>query len=80
MGDNLGLSQETLIKVNDKETEPTVRGDQLTLLLKKIVEFLKTHVHGEGNTPAISDGVQLLTEIDELMEQGNYLNKNIRIN
>lgn len=80
IGDNLGLSQETLIKVNDEETEPTVRGDQLTILLVKIVEFLKTHVHGEGNTPPIADGVQLLAEIDDLMKQGNYLNKNIRIN
>ena len=80
VGDNLGLSQETLIKVNDSETEPTVRGDQLTMLLVKIVEFLRTHVHGEANTPAVTDGVQLLTEIDDLMRQGNYLNKNIRIN
>ena len=80
VGDNIGLSQETLVKVNDNETEPTVRGDQLTLLLTKIVEFLKTHVHGEANTAPIADGVQLLAEIDDLMKQGNYLNKNIRIN
>ena len=80
VGDNLGLSQESLIKVNDQETEPTVRGDQLTILLTKIVEFLKTHVHGEANTPPIADGVQLLSEIDDLIKQGNYLNKNIRIN
>ena len=80
VGDNLGLSQEILIKVNDNETEPTVRGDQLTLLLTKIVEFLKTHVHGEANTPPIADGVQLLAEIDDLLRKGDYLNKNIRIN
>lgn len=79
-GDNLGLAQENLIKVNDFQTEPMVRGDQLTLLLTKIVEFLKTHVHGEANTAPIADGVQLLAEIDDLMEQRNYLNKNIRIN
>jgi len=80
VGDNLGLSQDILIKVNDKETEPVVRGDQLTILLEKIVEFLKTHVHGEANTPAVSDGVQLLADIDDLMRQRNYLNRNIRIN
>ena len=57
-----------------------VRGDQITLLLTKIVEFLRTHVHGEGNTPPVADGVQLLTEIDDLLTKGDYLNKNIRIN
>lgn len=79
-GDNLGLSQENLIKLNDFQTEPIVRGDQLTTLLTKIVEFLRTHVHGEGNTKPIADGVQLLKEIDDLMQKRNYLNKNIRIN
>jgi hypothetical protein len=80
VGDNLGLSQRTLVEVDDNQTEPIVRGDQLQSLLKKIVLFLETHVHGEGNTPPVVDGVQLLADIKDELEKANYLNQNIRIN
>lgn len=85
IGDNLGLAQENLVKLNDYGTEPIVRGDQLTLLLIKIVQFLKEHVHGSGNTTQQGtknpdDPNQLMAEIDDLLDKGNYLNKNIRIN
>lgn len=83
VGDNLGLAQENLVKLNDFGTEPIVRGEQLTELLTKIVLFLKTHVHGEGNTTqqgTQDGGTQLLDEIEDILTKGNYLNKNIRIN
>jgi len=80
VGDNLGISQRTLVEVGDNQTEPVVRGDQLQSLLKKIVLFLETHVHGEGNTPPVVDGVQLLADIKDELEKANYLNQNIRIN
>ena len=60
--------------------EPLVRGGQLRLLLEKMVEFLKTHVHKEPNTPPVTDGVELVKEMEDLLIKGDYLNENIRIN
>ena len=79
-GDNMGIDQETQIILNDKEMEPLVRGGQLRLLLEKMVEFLKTHVHKEPNTPPVTDGVELVKEMEDLLIKGDYLNENIRIN
>jgi hypothetical protein len=80
VGDNMGIDQETQIILNDKEMEPLVRGGQLRLLLVKMVEFLKTHVHKEGNTGPVTDGVELVKEMEDLLIKGDYLNENIRIN
>ena len=45
-GQNVGIDQENLIKMDVNETEPLVRGEQLVKLLSKIVEFLEVHQHG----------------------------------
>ena len=77
-GQNVGIDQENLIKMDVNETEPLVRGDQLVKLLSKIVEFLATHEHGNAGTAAKNP--QLISEIQELFNSKSFLNKNIRIN
>ena len=77
-GQNVGIDQENLIKMEVNETEPLVRGEQLVKLLQKIVEFIEFHEHGNAGTtnknPALTD------EIKKLFEERSYLNQNIRIN
>jgi hypothetical protein len=60
-----------------------VRGDELMKLLKKIVDFLGSHVHNinEAPIPIGVDGTQL-EEIRTILQDANntILNQNIRIN
>tara|TARA_R110002051_G_scaffold323438_3_gene417048 strand:- start:1860 stop:3566 length:1707 start_codon:yes stop_codon:yes gene_type:complete len=77
-GQNVGIDQENLIKMNENETEPLVRGDQLVKLLGKMVDFLEKHQHGNAGTAAKNPA--LTKEIRYLFDKKDFLNKNIRIN
>ena len=66
-------------------TYPTVRGDELMILLRKIFSFVKGHVHAIATVPPIpvaSGNGQTTTEIDEILNgaENSILNQNIRIN
>ena len=64
-------------------TDPMVRGDELMKLLKKIVDFLGSHVHNinEAPIPIGVDGTQL-EDIRKILQDADnsILNQNIRIN
>tara|TARA_R100000697_G_scaffold29352_1_gene38786 strand:+ start:14351 stop:16045 length:1695 start_codon:yes stop_codon:yes gene_type:complete len=77
-GQNVGIDQENLVKMDVNETEPLVRGEQLVKLLSKIVDFLATHEHGNAGTAAKNP--DLISEIRTLFNSKTFLNENIRIN
>ena len=68
----------------EKNTFSTVRGEELIILLEKIVAFLSSHVHNPVEKPdSKADGNgQEIAEIQTLLNQASekILNKNIRIN
>jgi hypothetical protein len=78
-----GITQEYFTGEIKPNTDPMVRGDELMKLLKKIVDFLGSHVHNinEAPIPIGVDGTQL-EEIRTILQDANntILNQNIRIN
>ena len=67
----------------EKLTYPTVRGDKLIEVLRKLVGFVRDHVHGgPGLSPVPLAGANSINEIDSLLNQAEntILNQNIRIN
>lgn len=83
-----GIPQDKFIgteKSIESQTYPTVRGDQLMELLRKIFSFIKGHVHPESTMPPVrvsSGNGQTADEIDQILAdaENNILNQNIRIN
>jgi hypothetical protein len=68
-----------------EKTYPTVRGDELIKLLRKIFEFVKGHVHPVAPSPPVpvsSGNGQTTLEIDQLLAEAEntILNQEIRIN
>jgi len=68
-----------------EKTYPTVRGDELIKLLRKIFEFVKGHVHPVAPSPPVpvsSGNGQTTLEIDQLLAdaENTILNQEIRIN
>ena len=66
-------------------TYPSVRGDELMILLRKIFSFVKGHVHQIATKPPVpvaAGNGQTTTEIDQILAdaENNILNQNIRIN
>jgi hypothetical protein len=66
-------------------TYPSVRGDVLISLLRKIVSYVKGHVHAISTVPPIpvaAGNGQTTTEIDQILAdaENSILNQNIRIN
>jgi hypothetical protein len=82
-----GIPQQDFIKdggIRDK-TYPSVRGDQLISLLRKIFEFVKGHVHDISIKPPVpvsAGNGQTTLEIDQLLgdAENTILNQEIRIN
>lgn len=69
----------------ESKTYPTVRGDELILLLRKIMSYIKGHVHPVATmspVPVAEGNGQTTTEIDEILAsaENRILNQNIRIN
>lgn len=69
----------------ESQTYPMVRGDVLIALLRKVVSFVRGHVHPESTmapVPIASGSGQSINEIDFLLAQAEntILNQNIRIN
>ena len=67
------------------QTYPTVRGDQLMILLRKIFSYVKGHVHPVATIPPVpvaAGNGQTSTEIDSILADAEnaILNQNIRIN
>ena len=83
-----GISQELFTKPNenvDLQTYPTVRGDQLIILLRKMMAFITGHVHADATIPPVPIAAgtgQSTSEIDFLLASAEttILNQNIRIN
>ncbi len=83
-----GLTQELFTRPNDNielQTYPTVRGDQLIILLRKMMAFISGHVHPASAMPPVPVAAgtgQSSTEIDFLLAsaENTILNQNIRIN
>lgn len=83
-----GFSQDRFIgsdKTIEKQTYPTVRGDVLISLIRKIFEFVKGHVHPIATinpVPVATGNGQTTSEIDQLLAdaENTILNQNIRIN
>jgi hypothetical protein len=66
-------------------TYPSVRGDVLISLLRKIVSYVEGHVHAISTVPPIpvaAGNGQTTTEIDQILAdaENSILNQNIRIN
>lgn len=66
-------------------TYPTVRGDELMSLIKKIFSYIKGHVHATSTQPPIpvaAGNGQTTLEIDQILSdsENTVLNQNIRIN
>jgi len=83
-----GISQDKFIG-NEKsivnQTYPTVRGDELMKLLRKIFAFVTGHVHAESTIPPIpiaAGNGQSTAEINQILSdaENTILNQNIRIN
>ena len=82
-----GIEQNDFVKdggIRDK-TYPTVRGDQLIKVLRKMFEFVKGHVHPIAVSPPVpvsSGNGQTTVEIDQLLAnaENTILNQEIRIN
>jgi hypothetical protein len=83
-----GFSQDRFIgsdKTIENQTYPTVRGDVLISLIRKIFEFVKGHVHPIATinpVPVATGNGQTTSEIDQLLAdaENTILNQNIRIN
>lgn len=82
-----GIEQEDFVKdggIYDK-SYPTVRGDELVKILRKMFEFVKGHVHPIAPSPPVpvsSGNGQTTVEIDQLLAnaENTMLNQEIRIN
>jgi hypothetical protein len=83
-----GIPQERFIGDNNSifsKTYPTVRGDKMIELLRKIFAFVANHVHPcagkEPDTSTLNVGITV-DEIDSLLAdaENTVLNQNIRIN
>lgn len=81
-----GMEQENFVGPDglSKKTFSSVRGEELIVLLKKIVAFLSYHVHNPVDSPdtvAAGNGQQI-AEIQKLLDNATetILNGNIRIN
>jgi len=82
-----GLEPENFIGKGriESKTYSVVRGDELIELLRKIVSYIKGHVHPistQAPVPVASGNGQTTTEIDEILANAEItiLNQNIRIN
>lgn len=81
-----GIKQESFVGPEgfENKTFSTVRGEELIMLLEKIVSFLSSHVHNPVSPPdPIGTGNgQTISEIQQLLQNAaeTILNKNIRIN
>lgn len=85
-----GISQDKFVSGSENQsiydkTYPTVRGDKLIELLRKIVNFISGHVHPiatEVPIPIASGSGQSIAEINSLLAdaENTILNENIRIN
>lgn len=83
-----GIPQDKFIGDNtsiESKTYPTVRGDELMELLRKIFSFVKGHVHPVATmqpVPVASGNGQTTNEIDQILAdaENTILNQNIRIN
>jgi hypothetical protein len=83
-----GFSQDRFIgsdKTILSQTYPTVRGDVLISLVRKIFEFVKGHVHPISTlnpVPVATGNGQTTAEIDQILAdaENTILNQNIRIN
>jgi hypothetical protein len=69
----------------ESKTYPTVRGDELMGLLRKIFSFIKGHVHPIATmqpVPVAAGNGQTTNEIDQILAdaENTILNQNIRIN
>jgi hypothetical protein len=69
----------------ESKTYPTVRGDELMGLLRKIFSFIKGHVHPISTmqpVPVAAGNGQTTNEIDQILAdaENTILNQNIRIN
>ena len=69
----------------ESKTYPTVRGDELMELLRKIFSFVKGHVHPIATmqpVPVAAGNGQTTNEIDQILAdaENTILNQNIRIN
>jgi hypothetical protein len=82
-----GIEQDDFVKdggIYDK-SYPTVRGDELVKILRKMFEFVKGHVHPIAVVPPVpvsSGNGQTTVEIDQLLAnaESTMLNQEIRIN
>jgi len=82
-----GIPQTDFVKdggIRDK-TYPSVRGDQLISLLRKMFEYVKGHVHPTAIVPPVpvsAGNGQTTLEIDQLLAdaENTILNQEIRIN
>lgn len=84
-----GIPQERFLNASnpkdsiEAKTYSTVRGDELVKLLRKLVEYIRGHVHPISTMPPIPvTGTQSIDEIDQLLANAEktILNENIRIN
>lgn len=83
-----GIGQEKFIgteKSISNQTYPSVRGDELMILLRKIFSYIKGHVHPESTMPPVpvsTGNGQTTSEIDQILAdaENTILNQNIRIN
>jgi hypothetical protein len=83
-----GISQELFTKPNqniETQTYATVRGDELIVLLRKMMSFITGHVHPTSTMPPIpvsAGNGQTTSEINFLLAsaENTILNQNIRIN
>lgn len=69
----------------ENQTYPTVRGDELMILLRKIFSFVTGHVHPISTIPPVpvaTGNGQTTAEIDKILAdaENTILNQNIRIN
>lgn len=87
-----GVSQRDFNTIVEKNTEPTVRGIQLSEILITMIDYILDHRHENGlaNRPPINPGIlqniksELVRDIkisnDGLDEQTRLINPNIKIN
>lgn len=83
-----GIPQDKFIGDNKSITDltyPTVRGDELMSLLRKMFAFVTGHVHAESTIPPIpvaAGNGQSAAEINQILSDAEktILNQNIRIN
>lgn len=83
-----GIPQEKFVgneRSIERLTYPTVRGDELMILLRKIFDYVTGHVHPVSTLPPVpiaSGNGQSSTEINQILSdaENTILNQNIRIN